>query len=340
MNDPRNNYQAPGADQSALSLLVNAADSHDPPRGGQRETANRGSIAEALRFRGFSGADSASLEEQLFLAQQQAQQASYGAHSNHPLLSQLRDQNHHLLSQLGGGGQQHQLAALLGLSAPAPGPDIRALAARLGLQQQASQLSPADILSLSRTPGGLASLSGLSGLLGNNFSSNGMSATASPAAQHQLDYESFQRLEELKRRGQLLSSSAGAGNVGASGMRAPGGGEAAVKSPPTRPKEASTQHASVPPPAPMETTSKPKATEAAAFAPQATDSGKDELEKAPGSVIVPCRARGMPMDHNFKVKLYIYDRRDIISILRTHINFIPFRRRTSLSPRMSSTEKS
>jgi hypothetical protein len=28
---------------------------------------------------------------------------------------------------------------------------------------------------------------------------------------------------------------------------------------------------------------------------------KDERKKAPGSVIVPCRARGMPMDHNFKV---------------------------------------
>lgn len=29
---------------------------------------------------------------------------------------------------------------------------------------------------------------------------------------------------------------------------------------------------------------------------------KEELEKTPGSVIVPCRARGMPMDHNFKVR--------------------------------------
>ena len=31
------------------------------------------------------------------------------------------------------------------------------------------------------------------------------------------------------------------------------------------------------------------------------DASKDERRKAPGSVIVPCRARGMPMDHNFKV---------------------------------------
>ena len=31
---------------------------------------------------------------------------------------------------------------------------------------------------------------------------------------------------------------------------------------------------------------------------------KDDLEKTPGSVIVPCRARGMPMDHNFKVRAW------------------------------------
>lgn len=35
----------------------------------------------------------------------------------------------------------------------------------------------------------------------------------------------------------------------------------------------------------------------------ASDAVKDERRKAPGSVIVPCRARGMPMDHNFKVRL-------------------------------------
>jgi multidrug efflux pump subunit AcrA (membrane-fusion protein) len=31
------------------------------------------------------------------------------------------------------------------------------------------------------------------------------------------------------------------------------------------------------------------------------EKSKDELRKTPGTVIVPCRARGMPMDHNFKV---------------------------------------
>ena len=31
------------------------------------------------------------------------------------------------------------------------------------------------------------------------------------------------------------------------------------------------------------------------------ESSKDTFQKTPGSVVVPCRARGMPMDHNFKV---------------------------------------
>eukprot|EP00539_Tryblionella_compressa_P014373 CAMPEP_0178825490 /NCGR_PEP_ID=MMETSP0746-20121128/6254_1 /TAXON_ID=913974 /ORGANISM="Nitzschia punctata, Strain CCMP561" /LENGTH=700 /DNA_ID=CAMNT_0020487267 /DNA_START=80 /DNA_END=2182 /DNA_ORIENTATION=+ len=32
---------------------------------------------------------------------------------------------------------------------------------------------------------------------------------------------------------------------------------------------------------------------------------RDELRKAPGTVIVPCRARGMPMDHNFKTAYFV-----------------------------------
>jgi hypothetical protein len=40
----------------------------------------------------------------------------------------------------------------------------------------------------------------------------------------------------------------------------------------------------------------------AAAASKNDDGNGEELEKTPGSVIVPCRARGMPMDHNFKVR--------------------------------------
>jgi hypothetical protein len=35
----------------------------------------------------------------------------------------------------------------------------------------------------------------------------------------------------------------------------------------------------------------------------AAEKSKEDLRKTPGTVIVPCRARGMPMDHNFKVCL-------------------------------------
>lgn len=35
------------------------------------------------------------------------------------------------------------------------------------------------------------------------------------------------------------------------------------------------------------------------------DKSKEELRKTPGTVIVPCRARGMPMDHNFKTAYFV-----------------------------------
>lgn len=43
----------------------------------------------------------------------------------------------------------------------------------------------------------------------------------------------------------------------------------------------------------------------AASANLTADAVKDERRKAPGSVIVPCRARGMPMDHNFKTAYFV-----------------------------------
>ncbi len=35
------------------------------------------------------------------------------------------------------------------------------------------------------------------------------------------------------------------------------------------------------------------------------EKSKEELRKTPGTVIVPCRARGMPMDHNFKTAYFV-----------------------------------
>ena len=50
------------------------------------------------------------------------------------------------------------------------------------------------------------------------------------------------------------------------------------------------------------------ATVAAAPAPtREQQQTKDTFQKTPGSVVVPCRARGMPMDHNFKVRRTTWD---------------------------------
>eukprot|EP00980_Cylindrotheca_fusiformis_P029646 scaffold23645_cov284-Cylindrotheca_fusiformis.AAC.1 len=37
----------------------------------------------------------------------------------------------------------------------------------------------------------------------------------------------------------------------------------------------------------------------------AAEKSKEDLRKTPGTVIVPCRARGMPMDHNFKTAYFV-----------------------------------
>ena len=113
-------------DQSALSLLVNAADSRgENPRrdAGGLSGAGSATLADTLRLRGFGGGEP-SFEEQLLL-QQQAQSLLGGGGGagggSSMLLSQLRDQG--LLSQLGGslgGNQNQQLAALLGLGGGGP----------------------------------------------------------------------------------------------------------------------------------------------------------------------------------------------------------------------------
>jgi len=117
------------------------------------------------------------------------------------------------------------------------------------------------------------------------------------------ELESLQRLEELQRRQRLLQAAAaseqGAGS-GASrpnaaleralaGMGAGGGREDSVSSPSQRPKPDGV-HPGL------------GVLEAATNGMGAGGPTKEDLEKTPGSVIVPCRARGMPMDHNFKVR--------------------------------------
>jgi len=252
-----------------------------------------------------------SLEEQLFL-----QQAGYGAGagsgSSAALYNQLRDQN--MLSQL---GQQQHLAALLGFSGSGGGGGgggggsdsmRQALAAQLRQQQQQQQqqqFSQADLLALSRS-GALSGLLGGGGGSGfgggggggayGSFGSGGGGGGGGGAG-FTSELEGLQRLEELQRRQRLLQAAAasegprqGLERTLASMGQRDGIGGAADGSPSRGPnkQEAAMMGAGMPSMEGMPS--------------------KDDLEKTPGSVIVPCRARGMPMDHNFKVRAWFVDR--------------------------------
>lgn len=311
MNNNNNNRGPPGpapnGDQYALSLLVNAAEGRDSPRqrpGSDPRFGDPTFNLRGLTAGGFGGGE-ASLEEQILLQQQ----GFGGGGASGALLNQLRE--HNLLTQL---NQQQQLAALLGLggggggagSWNSTGPEMRqAIAAaqfRQSQQQAPPQLTQADILALSRS-GALSGLfggGGGGGGAGGSAYANAASAagaygsTGANAFGGAGDYagsqafaaelEGLQRLEELNRRQRLLSATSDASRPGldrslnASGMvreqqlGSPLRNEAGRKGKPD------------------------------AAPPQ--DASKEEIEKTPGSVIVPCRARGMPMDHNFKVHRY------------------------------------
>lgn len=302
-NNNRNNSNQT-SDQYALSLLVNAAEGRDPPR--QRPTADGRFAEQAFNLRGiggagglggtggFSGTDS-SLDEQLLL-QQQAY--GNGGGSNGAILNHLREQN--LLSQL---NQQQQLAALLGLGGGGSGgggghwnnsgSELRQAlaAAQLRQNQAASQLTQADFLALSRSGafpsllgvgegGGLGSYGGSGGGAFGASGRGGLNSVDAFAA----ELEGLQRLEELNHRKRLLAASAEAprptidrGISTKSMMREPQVMESSsARNEPNRKMKTDTNL-------------------------QDKQKG-DELSKLPGSVIVPCRARGMPMDHNFKVR--------------------------------------
>ena len=330
-----NNAPNSANEQSALSLLVSAAEGRD--NAARREAAaaagglggGAGSLAETLRLRGLSGVDAGaggpSLEEQLMIQQQAQSLLGGGAGGSSMLLSQLRDQG--FLSQLGGslgaaGGQNQQLAALLGLGGGHhnPGNDVRsALAAQLRQsqqhhqqqqQQQAQppQLTHADLLALTRS-GALSSAGGMAGLLSRMGGAGGLGGLGSGLAS---ELENLQRLEELERRQRIMSSAMGGSpsltSVGAAGqppLDASGGMRGSVL---RDERLAGATH--IPRPSGQEVGAKSKAAapgeQASMMPPAANETSKEELEKTPGSVIVPCRARGMPMDHNFKVRIVLW----------------------------------
>lgn len=98
------------------------------------------------------------------------------------------------------------------------------------------------------------------------------------------------RLEEaeLRRRQQLAALA----NLSGGGARPEGAPSAAELSQDSIRSNSSEQERAVP---------------VAAPAPVPSEKSKEDLRKTPGTVIVPCRARGMPMDHNFKVCLLSHD---------------------------------
>jgi hypothetical protein len=283
-------------DQSALSLLVNAAENRDAPRG-QRESngAIHRSLAETLRSRGLASDGGPSLEEQMLLQQQQSQ-SSYGGQGNLLLLSQLRDQNM-LLSHL---GQQQQLASLLGLGGgSSQSPDVRQLlAAQLRQSQAQQQLTNADLLALrSGAIPGLSNFFGGNGFGGQSNGSfpvgggfgAGQSGFGGSAAAPSLSSE----IENFERRQRLLAQARGSASP-------------AIARPETSAPLPAVESAAEQRPVSRVDTSQNgrfKHTQSpVAEVATAPETNKDELEKTPGSVIVPCRARGMPMDHNFKVR--------------------------------------
>lgn len=359
----------PPTDQSALSLLVSAAEGRD--HAARRDTAgnSNSALAETLRFRGQfeaagaggggggGGPTAGSLEEQLLQLQQQQQAAALfggnaaagGGGPSAALLHQLREQG--LLSQLGslgaagagnnpgavGGGslQNQHLAALLGLGGAAPGAsqdvqasnnpgnDIRAaLAAQLRQSQQQQQqqapapppqLSHADLLALARS-GALSSnnATGMAGLL-SRLSGGGGGGAAGLSTGFgggggglASELENLQMLEELERRQRLMSTAMGGGAGGGSPSLQAAAGPSTAGAPMDSPalrglREERLNH--IPRPPGQEVGVASSKAKPGLPTEQVSAASKEELEKTPGSVIVPCRARGMPMDHNFKVRI-------------------------------------
>lgn len=306
------------ADQSALSLLVNAAEGSREARQ-QESLQQQPSFANQLRQAGLGREGGGlSLEEQLLLQQQL--QGSFGGGGSVGLLNQLREQN--LLSQYGQQQQQQQqLAMLLGLGGGqglggGHQADVHsALAAQLRQQAQQPHFTSADLLALSRS-GGLGALSGILGG-GGGLGAGGANSFAS-------ELEGLQRLEELERRQRLLAAAAAGGGLGQSAAGVAGMTRAeqpdSAASPMLLPKTGADDPRLPVPSRPMSSANVGSARKkypgmdmhvgikqsaGGLGVMGSSDENKEELEKAPGSVIVPCRARGMPMDHNFKTAYFV-----------------------------------
>lgn len=301
-NDQRQQQGMPGqGGSSPLSLLVNAVDSRDGAGRGAPAAAAAApgsfqdrALAESVLRRGLGGGGGGEsgvgpLHEEL-MRQKQAESLRQAA-----LHAQQPNASAGLLQQLSESQQfSQQLSQQLSQS------DIRSALASAQLRQ-APQLSNADLMALARS----GALPGLGGLLGGGALS-GLTGGAG-AGGFDPRMGDLQGLEELERRQRLLaglppqlmpgqqsqaseasSEPSPAAPAGASG----GNGQDSALMGMVRSAEGAGP-GSRPQPA------------AAAAAAAAGGGEKKDQRRDPGSVVVPCRARGMPMDHNFKTAYFV-----------------------------------
>eukprot|EP00543_Licmophora_paradoxa_P006206 CAMPEP_0202445890 /NCGR_PEP_ID=MMETSP1360-20130828/4607_1 /ASSEMBLY_ACC=CAM_ASM_000848 /TAXON_ID=515479 /ORGANISM="Licmophora paradoxa, Strain CCMP2313" /LENGTH=556 /DNA_ID=CAMNT_0049062295 /DNA_START=45 /DNA_END=1715 /DNA_ORIENTATION=- len=273
------------SEASPLSLLVHAADTQRGQSGKSGDGKGDGNGGEPGSRLPPDAAPSNALDAQALALQQQHQ----------GILAQLRG--------VGGGGgmadaellqqnaalvaaQQQQQAAALALAS-----DIRTAVAAAQLRQ-AAQFQNQDLL-LARAAAVQQQLGALGGAPGVD------------QLQHELE---LRGLEELERR-QLLAAAAGAplGSIAArqqlefqeAHMRqeqldrqlGANGGESSGLL-----ERAGLRQGPV---------AAPEPTSSAATRTQSETPSKESFQKTPGSVVVPCRARGMPMDHNFKTAYFV-----------------------------------
>jgi hypothetical protein len=170
--------------------------------------------------------------------------------------------------------RQHQLSAALAsfqqqqqLSSLGLNPNIAALMEARGAQEQEALLHRAAALRELGLGGGAGVHPG-----------GGM---------ERLQQLEMGRLEELERRRQQLAALANLSNSGRGSSEIPQG------------------HEQLGPDSAHSTPLPDKKSRRDSTA--STEKAKDDLRKTPGTVIVPCRARGMPMDHNFKVRCLTID---------------------------------
>ena len=293
--------------------VASAAAAASAPGGAFQDRA----FAESLLRRGLGDGGMSGLHEELLRQKQAENMRQAAALHAHQQQQQSANPGAGLLQQFSESQQlSQQLQQQLSQS------DIRSALANAQLRQ-APQLSNADIMALARS----GALPGLGGLLGGSGLAGLTGGSGAGFDQRLGELQELQNLEELERRQRLLASAAGLQQMGGAGLhqqQMSGAGQLMAQAQAAQ-AQAQAQAQSLrapevarsePDAAPVPSAAAPLATGAGAPngsamlrmaanapGPAATAGGdKKEQRRDPGSVVVPCRARGMPMDHNFKVR--------------------------------------